>query len=104
MTTLLLFIFNFIVIIVLLNLIPSKLSKHLINKFTIPNSVIDHMKKILIAFTPLIIILNSLLTYISICEEASTLKVILTSIIFIVDVVYFICISSYSKIQKKLNN
>jgi len=57
MTTLLLFIFNFIVIIVLLNLIPSKISKHLINKFTIPNYVIDHIKKILIAFTPLIIIL-----------------------------------------------
>ena len=104
MTTILLFIFNFIAIIVLISLISSKFSSYVINKFTITNSTIEHIKAILIRFNIVVISFDFFLSYISISEGSPTIKLILMCITFIVDGICVICLASYSKVQKKLNN
>ena len=104
MTTVLLFIFNFIIIIGLISLISSKLMKYVINKFTITNDTIYHIKKILIRFNIVIIPFNFLFSQMAIFEGSFTIKIILMVITFIVDGICVICLASYSKLQKKLNN
>jgi len=103
-TTILLFIFNFIAIICLISLISSKFSSYVINKFTITNSTIEHIKTILIRFNIVVISFNFFLSHIAISEGSPTIKIILMCIIFIVDGICVICLASYSKVQKKLNN
>lgn len=98
MTTALLLIFNFIVIIGLISLISTKFSKYILNKDTI-----DHIKKILIRFN-LVIISFNLFSYIAISEGLSTTQVILIGITCVVDGIYVICLASCSKSQKNLNN
>ncbi|MBU3091456.1 hypothetical protein K2F40_05485 [Clostridium sp. CM028] len=100
MTTVLLFIFNFIVIIGLINLFSSKVSKYAINKFNITNDTIDHLKKILIRFVIIIIPLNLLFSPIIFSICSSTITVIIISITVIVDGICVICLTSYSKLQK----
>lgn len=103
MIAVLLIIFNFIVIIGLISLISSKLTKYVINKFTITNDTIDHIKKILMLVCISIIPLNSILTNIGVYGESS-IKFILMGIIIVVDIGCAICLSSFSKLLKKLNN
>ena len=102
--TILLFIFNFIAIIVLISLISSKFSNYVINKFNITKSNMENIKQILIRFNIVIITFSFLISHMEIYEELPTIKLILMCIIFIVDGICVICLASYSKVQKKLNN
>lgn len=104
MTTILLFIFNFIAIIVLISLISSKFSNYVINKFNITNSTMENIKQILIRFNIVIISFSFLFSHMAIYEELPTIRLILMGIIFIVYGICVICLASYSKVQKKLNN
>ena len=104
MTTVLLFTFNFIALIGLINLFSSKVSKYAINKFNITNDNIDHIKKILIRFVIIILPLNLLFPSVMFSTGSSTITIIIIGITVIVDGVCVICLASYSKLQKKLNN
>lgn len=102
--TILLFIFNFIAIIVLISLISSKFSNYVINNFNITDGTIKNIKQILIRFNLVIICFSFLFSQMVIYEEFPSIKFIVMGIILIVDVIYVVCLSSYSKLQKKLNN
>ncbi|MBX4271510.1 hypothetical protein [Clostridium estertheticum] len=102
--TILLLIFNFIAIIVLINLISSKFSNYVINKFNITNSTMENMKQILIKFNLVVVCLSALFSQMVISKEFPIIKFIVMGIILVVDGICVICLSTYSKVQKKLNN
>lgn len=64
----------------------------------------ENIKHILIRFNIVIISFSVLFSQMAIYEELPTIKLILMGIIFIVDGTCVICLASYSKVQKKLNN
>ncbi|WP_298840860.1 hypothetical protein [Clostridium sp.] len=102
--TILLTIFNFFAIIVFISLISSKFSNYVINNFNLTDSIMENIKQILMRFNIVIVCLNVLFSQMAISKEFPTIKFIVMGIIFIVDGLGAICLSSYSKVQKYKRN
>ncbi|MBU3157659.1 hypothetical protein [Clostridium estertheticum] len=102
--TILLTLFNFFAIIVFISLISSKFSNYVINNFNITNSTMENIKQILIKFNLVVVCLSVLFSQMVISKEFPIIKFIVMGIILVVDGICVICLSAYSKVQKKLNN